>query len=156
MQLGNVSCDEPLLLKIMWCVFNYEIFGEWRSFASLWLQMSGGGFTLDVAFLSLANQGWISFSATKNLLSVKIQLFTMSRRQQSNNKEQDTNRGKCGNFHHRDRFPWTTEDMICGRLKKIRWEASQKLSTCVLEELKLPLSPFFSPHPPSPLYFIRV
>lgn len=55
----------------------------------------------------------------KKLLSVKIQLFAMSWRQLWNNKEQDTSRGKCGNFHHRDRFLWTTEDMICGWLKKI-------------------------------------
>lgn len=32
--------------------------------------------------------------------------------------------------------------------KKIHWEASRKLSTCMLEELKLPLSPPFSPSLP--------
>lgn len=58
------------------------------------------------------------FCNEKKLLSVKFQLFTMSWRQQSNNKEQDTNWGKCGNFHHRNRFPWTAEDMICGPAEK--------------------------------------
>lgn len=108
MQLGIVCSDKSLLLKILRCAFNYGVFGEWRTFASLLLQTPGREFTLDVAFLSQQSRDQFPSlqQQQQNLLTVKIQLFTMSWRRQSNNKEQNTNRRKCGNFHQRDRFPW--------------------------------------------------
>lgn len=88
------------------------------------------------------------FCNEKKLLSVKFQLFTMSWRQQSNNKEQDTNRGKCGNFHHRNRFPWMAEDMICGPAEKNSLRGITKALDLHAWGAEIaPLSSLFSPLP---------
>lgn len=78
-------------------------------------------------------------------LSVKIQLFTMSWRQQATIKRA---RKKANvEISIIEQVPLDSQGHdLWPAGKKIHWEASQKLSTCMLEELKLPLSPPSSPH----------